>query len=1482
MRRDNGAGGGAGRTGRVSRGGGRNNPSGGRGSGGAGSKGKSNDTEQRLAGYLKADWDVERRRGTFTVHIYLTPHAFVNTGVDSSGNNGVNDNGSNTVASSASSRSNNRSGTHSSSNNSNTLSTARAPSGTSASILSNTRSPTGSSLSNLFGLWYDVFPFRLHELTTLKARPASPKRCRTVLEGKMPLPPWHIPRKDREQYLTPSPEELSALEQHNRKVVQTLTNTRSFISSRSGYGRRVRTMAGVDDDEDEDGTTIGGEGGGICSNDTSFSGTLKRYASETLFEDACSVRYCHHYGTRISWIARRFGVMAHHRDMCSSSDFSPFILSKGSGAFSGFRSYLCEDDHAPLNDNVSHGASAVIRAVQNFDGLLQQIENCGHRPADFIGGSEKEDGLTVPLLEFQRQTLGWAIERENTEEGIQSFLWTKLPMVTEDDQSKHKTRQFRRGNDLMTDGDHDNDMDLIMNSHSSLASSPSTANYDRHKQYSHHRSLNKKENNSLSTAPSSQRQKHHLYFSPALDRVSHTPPRKIRGGFLCEEMGLGKTLISLALILHNPAPAHPPSCTHLSDSPNQKFPGWFAEDSLSSPAHVLDSADSSTRKQSPRGSILSRGTLVVCSVSLVGQWIEEAKSKLRNPGLVYSYHGARRTKNPEELAGNAIVVTTYSTLASDATYHAKKNVRNNVSNDTAADSRSSSTYNNSTRDYCPPCEQVKWWRIICDESHCLRDAGTQASKAVRRLAGENKWCVTGTPFVTSTIDIWNQMQFLGMDDLNLMFGRFARLGHNVGTVAAATSGGGGGGIHQASSTRETVEGGGGGSLDTVSNTGGLAGNGLPVRGGRSLSNLSTNMAIAVATAADHGEVDDNVVDRDNNNVDREQRNSNTTTITTLATTTNNTSTSTTNNDTATNNISITSELGMTSHCEILNDSIGLGNLLFVLRSLMIRHSIQQRSTSNPKDNLTMLPSKIEREIIIEFSDKERKVYDELENNALLAYEHVLNACCPSDVRGANVLNNGLISNPTRSRVGASPNFHDAGTTSATNHQSHNNNRINRHYIHLMAKLLPLRTACSGGPFPQGHMDAQGNYKSVAGNINEQQLSFGTPGINGTGGGVFMHTQQRPYQMKEEDHLECSICLEPFASDAVATKCRPIAHIFCKECIEGVLTSTSASSSLFSNSSEGLSLEGPCPICRKSIKSHQLRIALKPKSVVMEEAVASGLEDVYFESKFLALVEELKRVCRMEPQAKCLIFSQFTTTLNWMKKELPKHGFQFRTLSGSMTMEKRTKALRDFQNDPPSTIFLMSMRSGSVGINLTQANRVYIMEPGMNPAMEAQAIGRVHRLGQTKRVEVIRLTMKDTVESRMRLLLQRKYGIRSHSCSTVSINSNASSNGVDEITLRKIGRKKENDLCDSSNETGSITNINSCINNDMTRGNKMQTHASQGVGGTPENSNATILFPEEASNSGASSSSSSNIMDMQRRGHRQNCQNDYDLLFGRLG
>jgi len=197
---------------------------------------------------------------------------------------------------------------------------------------------------------------------------------------------------------------------------------------------------------------------------------------------------------------------------------------------------------------------------------------------------------------------------------------------------------------------------------------------------------------------------------------------------------------------------------------------------------------------------------------------------------------------------------------------------------------------------------------------------------------------------------------------------------------------------------------------------------------------------------------------------------------------------------------------------------------------------------------------------------------------------------------------------------------------------------------------------------------------------------------------------------------------------------------------------------------------------------KLYSALMPLQIACSGGVAEDTDDEKkkkkkfttnfpFKSKFLRLLKELEKIRTEEPGSKCLVFSRFTSTLHCMKQELPKHGFQFRTLSGDMPMSQRAKSLREFQSDPLTTVFLLSLRSGAVGINLTQANHVFLMEPATNPALEAQAIGRVYRLGQRKAVQVIRMYMENSFETRLIGILAKKYSSTSHNEENSTLNEN---------------------------------------------------------------------------------------------------------------
>lgn len=134
------------------------------------------------------------------------------------------------------------------------------------------------------------------------------------------------------------------------------------------------------------------------------------------------------------------------------------------------------------------------------------------------------------------------------------------------------------------------------------------------------------------------------------------------------------------------------------------------------------------------------------------------------------------------------------------------------------------------------------------------------------------------------------------------------------------------------------------------------------------------------------------------------------------------------------------------------------------------------------------------------------------------------------------------------------------------------------------------------------------------------------------------------------------------------------------------------------------------------------------------------------SKISALMEVLERLVSSK-ENNILIFSQFTSFLSLIKTELDKKGWEYFYLDGQTPMEKRETIVEGFQNGEKK-IFLSSLKAGGLGINLTQANYVILMDPWWNPAIENQATDRAHRLGQKRCVSVIRFISEQTIEEKI--------------------------------------------------------------------------------------------------------------------------------------
>jgi SNF2 family DNA or RNA helicase len=170
------------------------------------------------------------------------------------------------------------------------------------------------------------------------------------------------------------------------------------------------------------------------------------------------------------------------------------------------------------------------------------------------------------------------------------------------------------------------------------------------------------------------------------------------------------------------------------------------------------------------------------------------------------------------------------------------------------------------------------------------------------------------------------------------------------------------------------------------------------------------------------------------------------------------------------------------------------------------------------------------------------------------------------------------------------------------------------------------------------------------------------------------------------------------------------------------------------------------------KMHVLEALLRLRQVachpgLLDEKHADGPS-----AKLDVLIPDLKEL--IEEGHKALVFSQFTSMLSLVRRPLDEAGVRYEYLDGK-TRDRQAR-VENFQNDPDCGLFLISLKAGGLGLNLTAADYVFLLDPWWNPAVEAQAIDRAHRVGQTKQVFAYRLICHDTVEEKIaELQVQKK-------------------------------------------------------------------------------------------------------------------------------
>ncbi len=165
---------------------------------------------------------------------------------------------------------------------------------------------------------------------------------------------------------------------------------------------------------------------------------------------------------------------------------------------------------------------------------------------------------------------------------------------------------------------------------------------------------------------------------------------------------------------------------------------------------------------------------------------------------------------------------------------------------------------------------------------------------------------------------------------------------------------------------------------------------------------------------------------------------------------------------------------------------------------------------------------------------------------------------------------------------------------------------------------------------------------------------------------------------------------------------------------------------------------------KRSKIHVLEALLRLRQASCHLGLLDKKKEKETSAKLEVLLEQLDEI--LDEGHKALVFSQFTSLLAIVRRHLDKKKITYEYLDGRTS--KRGEKVKRFQDDPDCPLFLISLKAGGHGLNLTAADYVFILDPWWNPAVEAQAIDRVHRIGQSRRVFAYRIIARDTVEDKI--------------------------------------------------------------------------------------------------------------------------------------
>ncbi|KAF2688329.1 hypothetical protein K458DRAFT_400539 [Lentithecium fluviatile CBS 122367] len=249
------------------------------------------------------------------------------------------------------------------------------------------------------------------------------------------------------------------------------------------------------------------------------------------------------------------------------------------------------------------------------------------------------------------------------------------------------------------------------------------------------------------------------------------------------------------------------------------------------------------------------------------------------------------------------------------------------------------------------------------------------------------------------------------------------------------------------------------------------------------------------------------------------------------------------------------------------------------------------------------------------------------------------------------------------------------------------------------------------------------------------------------------------QIQDEADAECPICSEEPMIDQAVTGCW---HSACKDCLQNYINHQRDKGEL-----------PRCFNCREPINARDLFEVVRhdhlpdddnlrsdsfgspPPTSTLPPRVSLRRIGLTGSAKTQALLTHLKAIRRDDPSTKSVVFSQFTSFLDLIEPALTRDHIPFLRFDGSMNQKARAATLIEFMQSKKGVVLLLSLRAGGVGLNLTCAKRVFMMDPWWSFAVEAQAIDRVHRMGQESEVKVVRFVVEGSIEEKMLRIQERK-------------------------------------------------------------------------------------------------------------------------------